>query len=81
MDVLILDGSLFRSPAGASVNKYFLAGKLTSGVFQGQGDLDVQSVAAAKAPDGRLLTVFTLRLPQSDPPTSSDRAILCTAAH
>lgn len=49
--------------AGAGVERYYLAGKSTSKVIPGQGALDVQDMQAAKTPDGRLLAVFTLRLP------------------
>ena len=48
------------------MERYYLAGKSTSKVIPGQGALDVQDMQAAKTPDGRLLAVFTLRLPPGD---------------
>ena len=60
--------------AGAGVERYYLAGKSTSKVVPGQGALDVQDMQAAKTPDGRLLAVFTLRLPPGD--TLASRPVL-----
>ncbi len=62
--------------AGASVDKYYLGGKSSSSVRAGQGVLDVQSMAAARAPDGRLLAVFTIGMPQDAAALSADRPIM-----
>jgi len=62
--------------AGASVDKYYLGGKSSSSVRAGQGVLDVQSMAAARAPDGRLLVVFTIGMPQDAAALSADRPIM-----